>query len=303
MKMPFEVPVEKQIRLIVNTDAKCEADDQYAIVHAVLTPRFQIKGFIGAHFGTRSESSMEQSYGEVNKVLEIMGLKEEFNVYHGSPMAIPDTHTPIPSEGSELIIREAMKDDALPLYVIFLGPLTDLATAYLQEPRIADRLTVIWIGGGTYPDGAGEFNLSNDIHAANVVFRSPIPLWQVPKNVYSMIRVSLAELAVKVRPHGAIGKYLYDQLVEHNMANGHRPSWPKGEMWMLGDSPAVSLLLDDHMFDYDWVEAPTIDEDMKYTHHSDNRPIRVYRYVDSRFTLEDFYAKLTLFNRVENGTK
>jgi inosine-uridine nucleoside N-ribohydrolase len=74
-----------------------------------------------------------------------------------------------------------MKDDPRPLYVLFLGPLTDLASAYLQEPRIANRLTAIWIGGGAYPSGSIEFNLSNDIHAANVVFSSPIPLWQVPR--------------------------------------------------------------------------------------------------------------------------
>jgi len=55
-----------------------------------------------------------------------------------------------------------MKEDPLPLFVIFQGPLTDLASAYLQEPGIADRLTAIWIGGGTYPQGNDEFNLSND---------------------------------------------------------------------------------------------------------------------------------------------
>jgi hypothetical protein len=37
MKMPFEVPEQKQLRVIVNTDTKCEADDQYAIVHAALS--------------------------------------------------------------------------------------------------------------------------------------------------------------------------------------------------------------------------------------------------------------------------
>ncbi|TVY11429.1 nucleoside hydrolase [Paenibacillus cremeus] len=44
------------------------------------------------------------------------------------------------------------------------------------------------------PNGESEFNLKNDIHAANVVFGSPIQLWQVPRNVYGKMRVSLAEL-------------------------------------------------------------------------------------------------------------
>ena len=38
MKHKFDIPTLK-IRLIINTDAN-EADDQFAIVHALLTPRF-----------------------------------------------------------------------------------------------------------------------------------------------------------------------------------------------------------------------------------------------------------------------
>jgi inosine-uridine nucleoside N-ribohydrolase len=193
-----------------------------------------------------------------------------------------------------------MKDDPLPLFITFQGPLTDLASAYLQEPRIAERLTAVWIGGGTYPDGNGEFNLSNDIEAAQVVFNSPIKLWQVPKNVYDMVRVGLAELAVKVRPHGEIGRYLYEYLIQHNMKNGDRPQWPKGEIWVLGDSPAISLLLDDQTFDYDFIEAPDITSDMCYKTKPGNRKIRVYRSVDSRFILEDFYAKLALFAQLDS---
>jgi purine nucleosidase len=301
MKMPYEVPEAKKIRLIVNTDAKNEADDQFAIAHALLTPQFRIAGFIAAHFGTgRSETSMEDSYAEIENVMRIMKLEGQAGVYHGAPSALADEETPVPSEGSGLIISEAMKDDPAPLFVIFLGPLTDLACAYLQEPRIAGRLTAVWIGGGAYPDGGEEFNLRNDVKAANVVFRSPISLWQVPRNVYKMVRVSLAELAVRVRPHGDIGRYLYDQLVSFNSLPTHGPRWPKGEMWMLGDSPAVSLLLDDHEFEYDLTDPPHITDELLYEERpAGGRKIRVYRYVDSRFTLEDMYAKLELFNRKE----
>ncbi|MDQ8734908.1 nucleoside hydrolase [Paenibacillus sp. LHD-38] len=301
MKMPFEVPEKKQIRVIINSDAKCEADDQYAIVHAILSPRLQIKGLIGAHFGTRSATGAEDSYQEILHVLDLMGLSEKYKVVKGANHKIPNILTPVPSEGANLIIKEAMKDDSLPLFVTFQGPLTDLASAYLQEPRIANRLTAVWIGGGTYPNGDTEFNLSNDIEAAKVVFDSPIPLWQVPKNVYDMVRVGLAELAVKVRPHGEIGRYLYEYLIQHNIKNGNRPQWPKGEIWVLGDSPAVSLLLDDQVFDYDLIEAPEITSEMGYRHKPGNRKIRVYRSVDSRFILEDFYAKLELFINFNQG--
>jgi hypothetical protein len=295
LNWPYEVPEQKKIRLIVNSDAKNEADDQYALVHALLTPRFKIRGMIGAHFGRRSAASMEDSCAEIRTVLSIMRMESEVEIFKGAPAAMPDENTPVSSEGAELIIREALQDDPAPLYVIFLGPITDLASAYLLEPRIAERLTAVWIGGGPYPEGGEEFNLGNDINAANVVFRSPIPLWQVPKNVYSMIRVSLAELAVKVRPRGEIGRYLFDQLENFNRERGSHSRWPKGEMWSLGDSPAVSLLLDDHMFHYEMREAPLVLPDGRYEPQPGARRIRVYRYVDSRFTLEDLYAKLELF--------
>ncbi|HZK27944.1 MAG TPA: nucleoside hydrolase [Thermoclostridium sp.] len=296
MRHKFDIPDTKKIRLIVNTDAKNEADDQFAIVHALLTPRFIVKGIIAAHFGTkRTNKSMQESYDECVKVLELMELTDEVSLYRGAEMKIPDEQTPSPSDGADLIIREAMADDDKPLYVVFLGPITDLASAYLKEPAIENRLTAVWIGGGAYPNGENEFNLGNDIEAANVVMRSNIPLWQVPRNVYTTIRVSIAELAVKVKPYGKVGAYLFQQLYDFNFELKDNMRFPKGEMWSLGDSPAISLLLDYHDYGYDMIPAPRITPDMRYVHYQDERLIRVYNYVDSRFTLEDMFAKLKLY--------
>jgi inosine-uridine nucleoside N-ribohydrolase len=295
--MPYDVPDAKKIRLIINTDAKNEADDQFAIVHALLTPRFIIKGIIAAHFGNeRSATSMLDSYHECVKLLSLMNMSEEVALFKGAEHAMPDEQTPVMSEGAELIIREAMSEDTAPLYVIFLGAITDLASAYLMEPQIAGRFTVIWIGGGHWPAGESEFNLSRDIDAANVVMDSAIPLWQVPRTVYTTIRVSLAELALKVRPYGGIGHYLFQQMIDFNHEHGSNPRFPKGEMWSLGDSPAVSLLLDYHDYGYEMKPAPRFAKDMTYEHRQTDRLIRVYHFVDPRFTLEDMFAKIALFH-------
>lgn len=44
--MDYMVFPQKRALVIVNTDAKNEADDQYAIVHVLLTPSFEIHGVI-----------------------------------------------------------------------------------------------------------------------------------------------------------------------------------------------------------------------------------------------------------------
>ena len=293
----FPVPQEKQVRLITDTDAKNEADDQFAVVQALLSPKMDNVGLIAAHFGIdRVADAMEASYHELETILDKMHFQKEGLLYHGAPHALPNKTTPVVSEGAELIVREAMKDDPRRLFVIFLGPLTDLASAYLMEPRIANRLTAIWIGGGVYPSGSPEFNLGNDVNAANVVFSSKIELWQVPKNVYEMMPVSLAELQVRVRAYGEIGKYLFDQLVAHSQEDIPRKSdFRTGETWVLGDSPAVGLILYEHRFEFDWVPAPYITQEQAYVHTGTNRPIRVYKSIDSRLILEDMYAKLQLF--------
>lgn len=297
----FKVPPEKIVRVIVDTDAKNEADDQFAIVQALLSPKFENVGFIAAHYGAkRHTDSMERSYRELETIFDKMHIPKKDTLYHGAIHALPDRVTPVPSEGAELIIREAMKEDDRHLYVTFLGPLTDLASAYLMEPRIKDRLTAIWIGGGRYPNGAQEFNLSNDIHAANVVFASGMDVWQVPKNVYEMIAVSLAELEYKVAPYGDIGAYLFEQITEYAWEPGPRKSsFRTGETWVLGDNPAIGLILYEHRFLYDKIPAPFITEDMNYVHTGKNPYIRVYNSIDSRLILDDMFAKIALFAQKE----
>mgnify|MGYP000874499279 CR=1 FL=1 len=307
----FEVPEQKKIRLIIHTDCKNEADDQFALAHHLMTPKFIVKGIIAGHFESRPDQgkglSMGESYREIKKILKLMYLEEKYTVYKGAtrPFDFPEnfevedfksevsTIEPILSEGAKFIVEEALREDEKPLYVACLGGVTDIASAYLMEPKIAEKLTVIWIGGGAYPEGGNEFNLSQDILAANILFSSKIPLWQIPKNVYKMMKVSLAELQCKVQPYGKIGDYLFKQMVELN--NFLKDStWPHGESWILGDQPTVSVLLNYHEHDWDWIPAPLVNRDMHYIHKQNNRPIRVYKRIDSRFTLEDFFSKLKI---------
>lgn len=298
----FEVPNQKKIRMIIYTDCKNEADDQFALVHHLMTPKFLVKGIVGSHFnrnpqefgdGKTAQASME----EVHRILRLMDADDMYPVYCGSEYPLPDETTPQASDGTRFIIEEAMREDSHPLFIACQGAVTDLASAILMEPRICGRMTAIWIGGGTYPQGGAEFNLAQDIAAANVIMQSQMPVWQVPINVYKQMAVSLAELQWKVRPCGEVGQYLFEQMVTYNNKCANVSHWPHGEIWGLGDSPTISVLMEEseRTDDYDVIPAPNIRyEDMTYTYGKMNRKIRVYKRVDSRMTLEDFYAKLRI---------
>lgn len=296
----FTVPEQKRIRVIVYTDCKNEADDQFALAHWVMTPMADIRGIVAGHFDWRLDTedkihnTAQRSFDEVNYVLDLMGLKGKYPVYHGAEVPMQDMNTPAVSEAAHFIIEEAMRDDPRPLYIACQGSITDLASAVLMEPCICDRMTCIWIGGGPWPNGGWEFNLFQDVHAANVVFASKMPLWQIPMDVYKKFSVSLAELEYKVYPCGTIGKYLFNHMAELNTRLGDYPNWPRGEMWCLGDQGCIAVLLQEKDQGFEMKPAPRITPDCTYVHNQDYRDIRVYHSVDVRLTLEDFFCKLAL---------
>ena len=85
-------------RVIINTDAKNEADDQFAIVHALLSPTLDVRGLIAAHFGSsRSERSMEESREEIDLLLELMGLSGRSRSPTGHRPGFADEQTPLDS--------------------------------------------------------------------------------------------------------------------------------------------------------------------------------------------------------------
>ena len=294
MKKLYTVPDIKRIRVIIDTDTACEADDQFAVAHALLTPRFIVRGITAAQFfrAENREDTVDRSKAEAEKVARLVG-REDVAVYRGAAFPLPDEHTPVDSAASDFIIEEALHEDGHPLYILCMGAATNLASALLKRPDIAGRFTCIWIGGGTHPHGGWEFNLTNDHHAANVLFRSPIELWQVQFDCYCRMRVSYAELQQKVAPCGEAGKYLFEQMVA--LGNSERGSWTMGESWSLGDSPAVGLALDFCIGKYVTLPAPIAAEDGKYIGAHPEHLIRVYTDVDSRFILEDMFAKLAIF--------
>jgi purine nucleosidase len=287
-------------RVIINTDARNEADDQYAIVHALLSPTLDVRGLVAAHFGTeRSAHSMAESREEIDLLLGLLDRAGQVTVANGAATALPDETSPVDSPGAQLIIDEsklASKGD--PLFVAFLGPLTDMASAVLLDPAIVERpVVVIWIGGmghgGLDPSYRGiEFNLRNDIHAANVVFDSGLEVWQVPANVYSAVSVSYTELEDKIGGTSRLADYLIEQLVEWNATWHLDPI----EFRSLGDSPAVSLVLNPRGGSFRTIPAPRFDQEGNYVAGS-GHPIRVCESVDVRFLLEDMFAKIRRFGR------
>jgi purine nucleosidase len=310
---PFRPPGGPRLRIVSDNDYSGDPDGLYQLVHLLLSPSVDVRAVIGSHLapGDPFDPSTQQAtnaYRRAAEVLRILRVSQRVPAYQGSDTALADTHTPHRSAGAQAMVREAMRTDTnLPLFATFGAGLTELASAYLLEPRIADRLTAVWIGGPEYPDlatpppGASgiEYNLNIDVKAAQVVFNdSPIPIWQVPRNVYRQCLVSMTELLHRVRPAGRIGDYLY-QRVYDIFTLAAKAGLNLGETYVLGDSPLVLLTALQSSFQpdpsssrYVTRHAPRINDDGTYTQRTSGRTIRVYTELDVRLMLSDLFTKL-----------
>ncbi|SCY42391.1 nucleoside hydrolase [Butyrivibrio sp. INlla14] len=289
MAFEFDVPDYKKIRVIVDTDAACEADDPFAIAHALLSPKLIVKGIIAEHF--KVPGSMEKSYDEIMTILDAMDL--EVPVYHGQKGPLgQDTEV---SEAVSFIIDEAKREDDKPLFILCQGAITNVAKALQVEPQIKDKITVIWIGThGEAPCTAPftEFNSVNDIEAANFVLQSGANIWLVPSHVYITVNIGLSEIQRRISPCGRIGQHLFNNMVDYNNSEG--AGWTQGESWSLGDSPAIAIAINPGCGHYHEAVAPLVLDDTSSAVKEDNPRIRIYTDVDSRYILEDFIAKLEI---------
>lgn len=102
---------------------------------------------------------------------------------------LPEPTTPLAdAHGVDAIIDIVMESEAGEITLCPLGPLTNVGLALVREPRIAPRLgEIVLMGGGFFEGGnrtpAAEFNIYVDPHAADVVFRSGIPITMMPLDV------------------------------------------------------------------------------------------------------------------------
>lgn len=309
--------VQPRMRVIIDNDFSGDPDGLWQLAHHLLSPSVEIRGIIGSHLREgdpfdRSTQTATNARNKVLEVLDLMGLQGKYPVYEGSNVGLANDSTAQVSDAAKAIVAEAMRTDTKqPLYVVCGAGLTDLASAFLLEPKIADRLTLIWIGGPEYPDLAPpppgytplEYNLRIDILAGQVIFnKSSINIWQVPRNMYRQALMPYSSMVLKVKSQGKLGEYLVSNL-ERLMELFPRFGFNLGETYVVGDSPLVLLTALQSSFEadpsssfYSLRPSPLINDQGLYEVNHKGRNIRVYTFLDNHLLLDDFYSKLALFN-------
>ncbi|MDI4648627.1 nucleoside hydrolase [Cohnella hashimotonis] len=289
----------RKVSIVMDTDTYNEIDDQFALIYALNSPEaVEVEAVHAAPFhNTMSdgpEDGMEKSYREILKIRSLAG-RETLPVFKGSRTYLPGPDVPVESEAARDLINRAMaREENDPLYVVAIGAITNVASALLLEPALADRIVLVWLGGHAFHwQNTREFNLEQDVHASRVVLDSGVPLVLLPcMGVVSHLTTTLSELREHVRDKGPLGQYLYETFL--GCMDDHT-----GRSRVIWDLSAVAWLVRPDWCPSELTPSPLVTDDCRWAEAEGRHPIRYVTHVDRDEIFQDLFAKLGQASGVE----
>ena len=292
---------EGKVDVVLDTDTYNEIDDQFALAFLIKSDeKLCLKGLYAAPFYNQNSSSpadgMEKSYNEIFNILTLM-KRDDLKplVKRGSACYLPSETKYVDSEAARSLTELAMQySPEKPLYVIGIGAITNIASAILMEPEIINRIVIVWLGGNAlhWTDNI-EFNCSQDVAAARVVFGCGAALVQLPcMGVVSSFTTSGPELEYWLRGKNQLCDYLVDVTTKAAVHDSGVSTWTR----VIWDVTAVGWLLDGN-FMRDRLEHSPIPEYGNYYCFDPRRHLYRYVYHINRDDLfKELFAKLSCDN-------
>jgi inosine-uridine nucleoside N-ribohydrolase len=166
-----------KIRVILDSDANNELDDQHAIAYMLFNGQvFDVEGITVNR--TRNGGDIDEQYAEADRIVRLCDLHSEIKIYKGASGTydeIKDHVQKTEFDGSEainFIIKRAKAQDERKLILLPVGKLTNIALALKKDPSIVSNVRIVWLGTN-YPD-PGEYNFDNDTSAVKPLLESDV---------------------------------------------------------------------------------------------------------------------------------
>lgn len=319
-------PPKGKVRMILDTDTYNEVDDQFALSYALESnEKISLEAVYAAPFFNarvkNEQEGMEASYNEIKKIVSILKKDNTVNICKGAKKYLADEQSPVQSEATlDLIQRALNTPDGDLLYVVAIGAITNIASAILLEPKIIDKIVVVWLAGHPlhWPQ-VWEFNLMQDMVASKYMFKCGVPLTLIPcMSVASGLVTTNYELNKYLNGKSEIGTYLsnvvsdfsgdiedfksynkivgryldqiddYDVDFFRNSFDNDKNAWSK----IIWDISTIGYLVNPAWANSRCVSTPILNDDFTWTLTENNHPMRVVYYLHRDGIFGDMFYKL-----------
>lgn len=243
---------------------------------------------------------MELSYKEILTIYEKLGIDSGGKVFRGADRYMETADTPVKSEAVDAIIDIA-KSGSSPLYIAAMGCVTNIASALLLAPEIAENIVVIWTSA--YPSNAPQcnrpsLNLVQDVHASRIVFDSGVPHVYLPGyQVGAQLKISKPEMEQFVKGQGAIGDYLWHLYSNNPLHTMFALEDTGRRTWVIWDIINIAWLINPNWVPTFLTSSPILDEDLFWQHDKSRHLMREAYDVQRDEIFLNFYDKLAAADR------
>lgn len=168
-----------------------------------------------------------------------------------------------------------------------IGAITNVALAIKKEPKIIERIEIIWLGGHSLlQDNNKEFNFRQDTEAVRIVFESKVKLTIIPcKNVASNLITSIYELKYYLKDKSELCNYLIDRFYndEYHGIQERRVIW---------DISVIAYMINKTWFTSKEISCPNVKDDTSYELTDNKHIITMVNYIDANKVYNDLFEKL-----------
>ncbi|MCU0960668.1 MAG: nucleoside hydrolase [Pirellulaceae bacterium] len=309
-----------KIRVILDTDANNELDDQHAIAYLLFNGDvFDVEGITVNR--TQSGGDVTQHLAEARRVVRLCGVEGRVPVLRGADQSFQEISASLDrpdfdgAPAVQFIIERARAADRRPLVLLPIGKLTNIALALRKEPAIIPRVRIVWLGSN-YPE-PGEYNQVNDEPALNYILETGVQFeialvrYGKPSGT-DAVRASLADIqrrmpgsGPRVQPavagrHGGeftcFGDYSVS-LFQHIELHGDPPSRA------LFDMAAVAIVKNPAWATAVRLPAPILDQGRWVDRPDNPRSIVVWENFDRAAILGDLYDRVQHYQLVPAGSR
>jgi purine nucleosidase len=285
--------------VILSTDVGNEIDDQWAIAYLLVNPAFDVLGIVSAHAPSLPAPSAHATFEILRDEVERrLGMVMHPPLFEGSSLPLADKKTPRSNAGVDFIIESSKrfaKDRRL--VVLTIGAATDVASAILEDPSIADRISVVAMGFRNLNEGGKEYNVENDPKAWQAILDSDVPVTIGSGDVCQRdLALSFDGAKKLISAHGRVGAWLWDEY----QAWYFRFVKPLrvddfSKPWVIWDTVVLAYV--EGMTTQKTIPRPRLADNLSFEQMSTNKTIGWVTSIDSGRMWADFIYKLDQYER------
>ncbi|WP_194975396.1 nucleoside hydrolase [Aquiflexum lacus] len=305
-----------KVRIIFDTDANNELDDQFALMYLLANgSSFDVEGVtVNA---TKSGGDIREHYDEAQRVMQLAFSYDKVPLFKGADGSFEEISSTLDDANYDgkaavdFIVKEANERNRNDLVVLAVGKLTNVALALKKDPSIASKMKVVWLGSN-YPK-PGEYNQDNDTVSMNYILNTKVPFEMVtvrygePSGT-DAVRVTQAEINTRMpgmgpkttKPitgrHGGefttFGDYAVS-LFEHIDYHGDPPSRA------LFDLVSVAILKNPNWGEIKEIPAPILIDNQWVERPENSRKIALWENFNRDAVINDFYLSLSNYRIVK----